>query len=183
MRRCRWWVLTPHYGRRVTEHVPGPTEWGETPGVGPWKGALPDDPRYDLTLLLDSRVAANIDLKQVRVGADAVVGTIDQGADILDPVLAEAAVALSADMLGGVQQTFDITLEYLKVREQFGAKIGSFQGLKHRAARWFCEKELSKSIVLQSLRALDDKADNVLELINHCVEDGHGRWQGRLEGI
>ncbi|MEQ8483440.1 MAG: acyl-CoA dehydrogenase family protein [Pseudomonadales bacterium] len=119
-------------------------------------------------LLLDSRVAANIDLQDVRVGADAVVGKVDQGADVLDQVLAEAAAALSADMLGGIQQTFDITLEYLKVREQFGAKIGSFQGLKHRAARWFCEKELSKSIVLQTLRALDDKADNALQLASVC---------------
>ena len=32
---------------------PGPTEWGETTGVGPWRGRLPDDPRYDRTLLRD----------------------------------------------------------------------------------------------------------------------------------
>lgn len=31
----------------------GPTEWGESPGVGPWEGALPDDPRYDPVLLRD----------------------------------------------------------------------------------------------------------------------------------
>lgn len=135
-------------------------------------------------LLLDSRVAANIELGQVRVGADAVIGEVDRGADVLDQVLAEAAVALSADMLGGIQQTFDITLDYLKMREQFGAKIGSFQGLKHRAARWFCEKELSKSIVLQTLRALDDKADNAMQLASVCkarVSDT-ARLSGR-EGI
>ena len=119
-------------------------------------------------LLLDSRVAANLDLRGVRLPASAVVGDVGHGADILDAVLAEAAVALSADMLGGIQQTFDITLDYLKVREQFGAKIGSFQGLKHRAARWFCEKELSRSIVLQSLRALDEQADNALQLASVC---------------
>lgn len=32
---------------------PGPTEWGEGPGVGPWPGPLPDDPRYDPNLLRD----------------------------------------------------------------------------------------------------------------------------------
>ncbi|HEX2301192.1 MAG TPA: RNA methyltransferase, partial [Pseudonocardiaceae bacterium] len=32
---------------------PGPTEWGQTVGVGPWKGAWPDDPRYDPELLRD----------------------------------------------------------------------------------------------------------------------------------
>ncbi|MDT5211582.1 MAG: hypothetical protein QOF67_3997, partial [Mycobacterium sp.] len=31
----------------------GPTEWGDTPGVGPWEGSLPDDPRYDPALLRD----------------------------------------------------------------------------------------------------------------------------------
>ena len=68
---------------------------------------------------------------------------------------AQASVALSAEMLGSAQTAFEMTLEYLKVREQFGAKIGSFQGLKHRASRWFCEIELSKSIVLKALRAID----------------------------
>ena len=58
-------------------------------------------------------------------------------------------------MLGSAQTAFEMTLEYLKTREQFGAKIGSFQGLKHRASRWFCEIELSKSIVLKALRAID----------------------------
>jgi len=55
-------------------------------------------------------------------------------------------------------------VEYLKTREQFGVVIGSFQGLSHRAANMFCEVELSKSITLEALRALDeDKPDaNVL---------------------
>lgn len=135
-------------------------------------------------LLLDSRVAANVSLQQVRVGADAIIGTRDRGADVLDVVLAEAAVALSADMLGTIQQTFTITLDYLKVREQFGAKIGSFQGLKHRAARWFCEQELSRSIVLQALRALDARADNAQLLASACkarVSDT-ARLSGR-EGV
>ena len=119
-------------------------------------------------LLLDSRTAANVDLKDVSLPADAVVGVVDAGADVLDDVLMRAAVALSSDMVGGIQQTFSITLDYLQVREQFGAKIGSFQGLKHRAARWFCEMELSRSIVLQALRAIDDKADNASLLASVC---------------
>jgi alkylation response protein AidB-like acyl-CoA dehydrogenase len=119
-------------------------------------------------LLLDSRVAANLQLTDVRLPADAVIGTVDLGADVLDEVLLRAAAALSSDMVGGIQQTFAITLEYLQVREQFGAKIGSFQGLKHRAARWFCEMELSRSIVLQTLRAIDDNADNRASLASVC---------------
>jgi alkylation response protein AidB-like acyl-CoA dehydrogenase len=44
----------------------------------------------------------------------------------------------------------------LKTREQFGVLIGSFQGLKHRAADMFCELELARSIVLDALRAVDE---------------------------
>jgi acyl-CoA dehydrogenase len=120
------------------------------------------------TFLIDSRSAANLELEGVRVGADAVIGSVDQGADVLDPVLDRAAVALSAEMLGGIEEAFARTVAYLKEREQFGAKIGSFQGLKHRAARWFCEVELCRSIVLQALQALDDRSANASELVSTC---------------
>jgi acyl-CoA dehydrogenase len=83
-------------------------------------------------------------------------------------VLDRAAVALSAEMLGGIEEAFARTVAYLKEREQFGAKIGSFQGLKHRAARWFCEVELCRSIVLQALQALDDRSANASELVSTC---------------
>ena len=76
--------------------------------------------------------------------------------------------ALSAEMLGGAQTAFEMTLEYLKVREQFGAKIGSFQGLKHRASRWFCEIELSKSIVLKALRAIDSDDPKKDKIAHAC---------------
>lgn len=119
-------------------------------------------------LLLDSRSAAHVALNDVTVGEDAVIGEVDGGAEILDRVFERAAVALSAEMLGGIQEAFDRTVEYLKEREQFGAKIGSFQGLKHRAARWFCEVELTRSIVMQALRAIDDGAENLAEIVSTC---------------
>ncbi|MDZ7685965.1 MAG: acyl-CoA dehydrogenase family protein [Gammaproteobacteria bacterium] len=56
------------------------------------------------------------------------------------------------------------TNEYLKTREQFGVPIGSFQALKHRAAQMFCELELSKSVVLEALSALDEESDEIPEL-------------------
>jgi len=120
------------------------------------------------TFLIDSRSAANLEFAGVRVGADAVLGVVDRGADLLDVVHDRAAAALSAEMLGGIQEAFDRTVAYLKQREQFGVKIGSFQGLKHRAARWFCEVELTRSIVLQTLRALDDAQSNASELASTC---------------
>lgn len=124
--------------------------------------------RMQRNVLLDSRTASTVHFDNVRVSGDAVLGSVGGAAKTLEEVFAQAAVALSAEMLGGIQQSFDTTLEYLKVREQFGALIGSFQGLKHRAARWFCEVELTRSIVLQALRALDDGDDRRYLLASAC---------------
>jgi len=113
------------------------------------------------TIMADSRNAANI----VFSGAQGeLLGVEGQGADVLDKVLDTGRILLAAEMLGGIQECFERTIEYLKTREQFGVPIGSFQALKHRAAQMFCEVELSKSVVLEALSALDEDSDQVPEL-------------------
>ena len=58
-----------------------------------------------------------------------------------------AAVAIASETLGAAERAFEITLDYLKTREQFGQKIGTFQALQHRAARLFIELSLLRSSV------------------------------------
>ncbi len=111
------------------------------------------------TKMADARNAANIEFSEVKVGADALIGELGKGADVLDPALDIARIGLSAEMLGSLQECFERTVEYLKERKQFGVAIGSFQALKHRAANMFCEIELSKSCVLEALTALDEGRD------------------------
>jgi alkylation response protein AidB-like acyl-CoA dehydrogenase len=108
------------------------------------------------TSMVDSRGAARVKLDGVSVSADAVLGSVGNGADVLDPLFDRAAVALSAELLGLSTEVFERTIQYLKTREQFGTRIGTFQALKHRAAAMFCELQLSQSIVLDALRALDE---------------------------
>ena len=109
------------------------------------------------TRMVDSRNAANLTFDATPAEA---LGDPRVGAAVLERVFDRGAIALSAEMLGGMQGSFDRTLQYLRDREQFGVKIGSFQALKHRAADWFCEVELARSIVLKALRAVDaDSAD------------------------
>ena len=115
--------------------------------------------RLSPSSLADSRNAANIEFSGVQVGADAVLGAVDGGADVLDPALDIARIGIAAEMLGSTQECFERTVEYLKERKQFGVAIGSFQALKHRAANMFCEIELSKSCVLEALTALDEGRD------------------------
>ncbi|MBS1104692.1 MAG: isovaleryl-CoA dehydrogenase [Deltaproteobacteria bacterium] len=104
---------------------------------------------------IDHRNAALVRLDGVRVGADAVVGAIGQGGALLQQVVDCATVGLCAEMLGATSQVFDDTLHYLKTRIQFGVPIGSFQALKHRAARVFMEIELARSAVMAVARAAD----------------------------
>lgn len=113
------------------------------------------------TWMVDSRNAADIDFKDVQVPESAVLGRVDRGFELLDKVLDIGRIGLAAEMLGSVQEVFDITLNYLKEREQFGVPIGSFQALKHRAATMFCEIELSKSVVQEALSKLDEGSDTV----------------------
>ena len=113
------------------------------------------------TIMADSRNAANIEFE----GAQGVLlGEVGKGAKVLDKVLDVGRILLSAEMLGGLQECFERTVEYLKVREQFGVPIGSFQALKHRAAQMFCEVELSKSVVLDALSALDEGRDDLASI-------------------
>ncbi len=106
----------------------------------------------------DSRGYAQLSFAQVEVPADAVLGQVDKGWPILDATLDRAATGLSAEMLGTASHAFDMTLDYLKTRKQFGQVIGSFQALGHRAATLFTGKELARSCVEAALQALDDGA-------------------------
>jgi acyl-CoA dehydrogenase len=109
------------------------------------------------TLLMDSRNAANIEFDAVAVEPENLLGKADKGWDVLEPLLDRGRIAIAAEMLGGCLEVFDRTLAYLKDREQFGVKIGSFQALKHRAAHLFAEIELCKSIVIDALSAVDER--------------------------
>ena len=60
-------------------------------------------------------------------------------------------------MMGAGAQAFDMTLEYLKTREQFGRVIGSFQALGHRAADLFSQMELARSCGEAALQAGDSR--------------------------
>ncbi len=121
------------------------------------------------TTMVDSRNAARIAFEDVQVGPEAVLGEVGAAAGLLDGLLDRARIALSAEMLGSVIEAFERSVEYLKVREQFGVPIGSFQALKHRAALMFNEIELSKSIVLEGLNALDKGSPDVA-LLASCAK-------------
>ncbi len=110
--------------------------------------------------LADSRGAANVTFEETP--AQALAG----GAGLLDQVLDRARAGVAAEMLGSASQAFETTLDYLKVRVQFGQPIGAFQALQHRAAKMFTDLELSRSAVEAALAALDVDSPEAPELVS-----------------
>ncbi len=74
-----------------------------------------------------------------------LIGNEGEGWSVLEQVLDLAAVALAAEQVGGAQMCLDMSVEYAKVRVQFGRPIGSFQAIKHKCADMLLEVESAKS--------------------------------------
>jgi len=117
--------------------------------------------RRDAQRLIDGHYAAKCTLEAVEVPAHALIGALDRGADVLEPVLDRATIGLGAEMFGLASQAYETTLEYLKTRVQFDVHIGSFQALQHRAVDMFCALELAKSVLVDALSALDDGRSDI----------------------
>lgn len=113
---------------------------------------------------IDSRGYANVHFDNVTLDATTVLGSVDNGYPILEATLDRARAGLAAEMLGTSAQAFDMTLEYLKTRVQFGKVIGSFQALGHRAAGLFTSMELARSCVEAALYAIDEDDNNIAQI-------------------
>ncbi len=113
---------------------------------------------------VDSHGAAHLHLEDVAVPEGSVIGAVDAGWEVLEPALDRARIALAAEALGSAQAAFDMTLEYLQTRKQFGQLIGSFQSLQHRAAKMFTELELTRSCIAAALSGVDAGRNDVAEL-------------------
>jgi alkylation response protein AidB-like acyl-CoA dehydrogenase len=113
------------------------------------------------TILMDGRNSANIRFNQVKLDRDSLVGSINEGWPVLERVLDRGAICIAAEMLGGALELFDRTMAYIREREQFGVKIGSFQALQHRSAIMYCQLEQCRTVVLKALSSLDEESPDV----------------------
>ena len=109
----------------------------------------------------DSRNYASVRVDGLAVDEAQVLGAENMGDDILTNTLDLARIGMACETLGGVRECFERTLAHLKERKQFDTIIGTFQALKHRAAKLFCEIELSHSVSRAAASAYENKANNV----------------------
>ena len=105
----------------------------------------------------DTRKLCEVKLDNVTVSPEALLGEKHRGWPALARVLDRATVALCAEMCGGAQRVLDMTTDYAKIRIAFGKPIGSYQGVKHRAADMLVDVENAKSLTYYAAWALDER--------------------------
>jgi alkylation response protein AidB-like acyl-CoA dehydrogenase len=107
-------------------------------------------------------------LDKVAVSADAILGQPGSTEALLDSLLGRAAVMASAEMLGAARRCLDMSVEYVKVREQFGQPVGSFQAIRHRCAEMLLEAENAHAAVYYAAWALTAGAEDAAVAASIC---------------
>ncbi len=102
---------------------------------------------------VDGQKAAEIRFADVRVPADQILGKSGQAYPVIDAVIREATLAVSAEAVGIMEKLNHKTLEYTKSRVQFGVPIAAFQALQHRMVEMFMLYEQTKSLLLWAVMA------------------------------
>ncbi len=97
---------------------------------------------------MDGQRAAILRLDGVVCGDEARLGDEGGAAVHLEAAMDRGAAAACAEGVGIGQRVLDMTVDYLKTREQFGTKIGSFQALQHRAVNMFVQVETCRSMMI-----------------------------------
>jgi alkylation response protein AidB-like acyl-CoA dehydrogenase len=103
----------------------------------------------------DGLRAAEVRLSSALVSSDAVVGPLGDALPLIERVVDLATVSLCAQAVGSMARALEITVEYLKVRKQFGTTIGSFQALQHRAVDMLVAIEQARSLVMYAAMMSD----------------------------
>ncbi|MFW6074368.1 MAG: acyl-CoA dehydrogenase family protein [Chloroflexota bacterium] len=115
----------------------------------------------EVMLDLNSR-SATLNFDGVKVPAENLVGDEGNAWPALDATIQRAAVAASAEMLGASRQALDMSVEYAKVRKQFGQVIGQFQAVKHKLAEMLEQVENSHAAVYYAAWALETDAPDAM---------------------
>ena len=148
----------------------------ETPGVS----VVP------LQSVDQTRRICQVTLRNVDVPPRNRLADETRGWKVLSRVMDAACVFLAADSLGGAQRALEMSVEYAKVREQFGRPIGSFQAIKHIAAEMVSEIEPARSLVWYAAYACDAlprESARAAAMAKACLSDVYSRTTNRAVQI
>jgi alkylation response protein AidB-like acyl-CoA dehydrogenase len=120
-------------------------------GVFAVDGAANGLTREPLPTMDQTRKQARLDFASVPAR---LLGRTADGWPAVERMLQVAAVGLAAEQVGGAQRALEMTVDYAKLREQFGRPIGSFQAIKHKCASMLVTVESMKSAAYYGLWAV-----------------------------
>ena len=109
-----------------------------------------------------TRRLAAIELGDVAVPTDALLGEEGRGWELCQRTLDLARIALAAEQVGAAEMCLEMSVDYAKVRKQFGRPIGSFQAIKHKCADMLMMIESARSAAFYA-SALAAQGDSDLE--------------------
>ncbi len=114
---------------------------------------------------------------RVKVPAENILGKPNQGWDIVKRVLQQAAIAKCCEMVGGMQQVLDMTVDYAKERKQFGKPIGTFQIIQHYCTQMATDVDGSRFIAYQAASRLSKGLPHTKEvaMAKAWVGEAYGR--------
>ncbi|GAB3378342.1 acyl-CoA dehydrogenase family protein [Spongiibacter taiwanensis] len=129
-----------------------------TPGPDPALRVLPVSALTITPLdMVDGSDFAHVAVEQAQALS---LGSLADG-DTLARIMDRTRLALAWEMIGLAETGLSTTCEYLRVREQFGRKIGSYQALQHRLAKAYISIELASASAESALMAGDAQAFSV----------------------
>ena len=124
-----------------------------------------DDPGISInkipTIAMDN--TCEVSLKDVKVSKDDMIGAPGQGWDILEKMNEKAAIAKSAEMIGGCKACIDMTSAYAKERVQYGKPIGGFQIIQHYMANMLIAYDTIWNYLYRVTYLVDEGEDYSLE--------------------
>ncbi|HEU4986367.1 MAG TPA: acyl-CoA dehydrogenase [Rhizobiaceae bacterium] len=129
----------------------------------------------------DGQRAAELTLDNVRVDRHAVIGEVDNALPLVRRVIDQGIAALAAESIGVMSAMQKLTVDYLKVRKQFGVPIGAFQVLQHKAVDMFVATEQARSMTMYATMMADAEDADERARAMHAAKAEIGR-AGRLVG-
>ena len=126
----------------------------------------------------DGSRAAEISLDNVAAEA---LGAPENGLPALRKVVDGAIAPLAAESIGVMSAMNELTVDYLKMRKQFGVPIGAFQVLQHKAVDMYVAIEQARSITLYATMMADSDDAEARAQAMHAAKAEIGRG-GRIVG-
>jgi alkylation response protein AidB-like acyl-CoA dehydrogenase len=99
--------------------------------------------------------ACNLELNSVQLPADALLGDGSDALPAIEAVIDRAMAALGAEAVGIMQTLLDQTLEYTKIRKQFGRPLSANQVIRHRLADMAMQCDEARSMALRAALMAD----------------------------